>query len=184
MAFSLPNPDIEFVPLDVLTAEELNQVVANINALSEQFPLRAENIASNAITNAKILDGTINANKLNWSSNAAPTAYSTTSTRISTTFVTTGELNVSAFPAGAKFVVLAEAGFNGDSSAPSVTSKLSYNGTDSPAYGVLSAWGKSNFVFYAFTKATPNYVYLYSQNDQASANVTLANSFMTAFRVA
>ena len=34
---SLPYPSMTFVPLDVLTAEEMNQIVANIESLSNRF---------------------------------------------------------------------------------------------------------------------------------------------------
>lgn len=38
MAAALPYPSIVFVPLDVLTAEELNQMVQNTTALANLFP--------------------------------------------------------------------------------------------------------------------------------------------------
>lgn len=44
MAASLPNPNMVFVPLDILTAEELNQMVANTNFLANLFPVASSNI--------------------------------------------------------------------------------------------------------------------------------------------
>ena len=44
MAVTLPYPSIVFVPLDVLTAEELNQMCQNTDYLAGLFPLAAANI--------------------------------------------------------------------------------------------------------------------------------------------
>lgn len=44
MSVTLPYPSIVFVPLDVLTAEELNQLNANTQYIANQFPLSAANI--------------------------------------------------------------------------------------------------------------------------------------------
>lgn len=54
MAVTLPNPSIVFVPLDVLTAEELNQMVQNTDFLANLFPLKTANIADGAVTAAKL----------------------------------------------------------------------------------------------------------------------------------
>ena len=54
MALTLPYPDMVFVPLDILTAEEQNQLVGNIEFLANQFPLAASNIANGAVTADKI----------------------------------------------------------------------------------------------------------------------------------
>lgn len=54
MALSLPFPNMSFVPLDVLTAEELNHVVANYTAIAAAFPVAASNIADNSISNSKL----------------------------------------------------------------------------------------------------------------------------------
>lgn len=66
MSLSLPY-DLDFVPLDILTAEELNQLQANIQYVANQFPISAENIASSAITTAKIADGAVTSGKVTWS---------------------------------------------------------------------------------------------------------------------
>lgn len=54
MALTLPYPSLSFVPLDVLTAEEMNEIVANYTYIANQFPIGAANIASNAVTYGKI----------------------------------------------------------------------------------------------------------------------------------
>lgn len=66
MALSLPN-NLSFAPLDVLTADELNQILQNIDFIAEQFPLVATNIGDGAITGAKIADGAITSAKIDYS---------------------------------------------------------------------------------------------------------------------
>lgn len=54
MAFAtLPYPSMDFVPLDVLTADELDQIVANINAVNNGSAGTAQ-IADGAITTQKL----------------------------------------------------------------------------------------------------------------------------------
>lgn len=38
MALTLPYPNLSFVPLDILTAEEMNEIVANYSYIANQFP--------------------------------------------------------------------------------------------------------------------------------------------------
>lgn len=64
MAFAvLPYPSMDFVPLDVLTADELDQIVANINAVNNGSADTSQ-IANNAISTAKIADGAITTTKV------------------------------------------------------------------------------------------------------------------------
>lgn len=44
MSLALPYPSMVFVPLDVLTADEMNQIVANYEFISDQFPIESDNI--------------------------------------------------------------------------------------------------------------------------------------------
>lgn len=66
MALTLPYPNMDFVPLDILTASELDQMVANIEyiASGSVFPIGTNNIADNAVTNAKIADGAMTTPKI------------------------------------------------------------------------------------------------------------------------
>lgn len=41
MALTLPYPGLDFVPLDILTAEEMNEIVANYTYIANQFPIGA-----------------------------------------------------------------------------------------------------------------------------------------------
>lgn len=68
MALTLPYPSMDFVPLDILTASELDQMVANIEyiASGSVFPLSATNIASNAITTPKIADNAVTSSKIDF----------------------------------------------------------------------------------------------------------------------
>lgn len=54
MALTLPYPNLSFVPLDVLTAEEMNQIVANYTAIANAFPLATTNIADGSVTSDKV----------------------------------------------------------------------------------------------------------------------------------
>lgn len=68
MALTLPYPDMVFVPLDILTAAEQNQLVDNIEYIANQFPITAANIANATITNTQIASGTIQGSNVDWSS--------------------------------------------------------------------------------------------------------------------
>lgn len=61
----LPYPSMDFVPLDVLTADELDQIVANIDAVNNAT-VDTGNIANGAITGAKIASATITGDKIDW----------------------------------------------------------------------------------------------------------------------
>lgn len=53
MALTLPYPSMSFVPLDILTAEEMNHIVSNYTYIANQFPIATNNIANGAITPSK-----------------------------------------------------------------------------------------------------------------------------------
>lgn len=59
MAYTLPYPNIVFVPLDVLTAEELNQIVANTEGLASQITSASRTINVIDFGNRKIMWGSI-----------------------------------------------------------------------------------------------------------------------------
>ena len=54
MALTLPYPSMNFVPLDILTAAEQNQLVANIEYIANQFPITNANIGSQAVKSSNI----------------------------------------------------------------------------------------------------------------------------------
>lgn len=57
MALTLPYPSMNFVPLDVLTAAEQNQLVANIEYIANQFPITSQNIDwTTSITSLQLTD--------------------------------------------------------------------------------------------------------------------------------
>ena len=68
MALTLPYPDMVFVPLDILTAEEQNQLVGNIEFLANQFPLAASNIANGAIGSAQLAAGAVKSQNVDYAS--------------------------------------------------------------------------------------------------------------------
>lgn len=66
MAINLPYPDMDFVPLDILTANELDQMVANIEYLANVFPIGSDEIANNAIISTKINDKAVTSDKIDF----------------------------------------------------------------------------------------------------------------------
>ncbi len=66
----LPYPSMDFVPLDILTADELDQIVANIDAINNAT-VGSGNIAGNAITTAKVADSAITKAKIDFSTMGA-----------------------------------------------------------------------------------------------------------------
>lgn len=64
---TLPYPNMDFVPLDVLTADELDQIVANIDAINNAT-IGTSSISNLAITGAKIADGAVDATKMDLAS--------------------------------------------------------------------------------------------------------------------
>lgn len=65
MALNIPYPDMDFVPLDILTALELDQMVANIEYIAnDAFPVTNANIADSAVTAGKINTGAVTKAKL------------------------------------------------------------------------------------------------------------------------
>lgn len=64
MALTLPYPDMDFVPLDILTAAEMNELVANIEFLANQLPVATTNITDAAVTTAKIADNAVTSGKI------------------------------------------------------------------------------------------------------------------------
>lgn len=63
---TLPYPSMDFVPLDILTATELDQLVANIEAINNTT-LATSAIADGAITTAKIADDGVTVAKIDYS---------------------------------------------------------------------------------------------------------------------
>lgn len=62
---TLPYPSMDFVPLDILTAEEMNQLVANIEAINNAT-IGTNQIADSSITTAKIANASVTSSKIDW----------------------------------------------------------------------------------------------------------------------
>ena len=71
---TLPYPNMDFVPLDVLTADELDQIVANIDAINNA-----------SITTDSIADGAVTSDKIDWTTIAPYWKTVATSTSSSVT---------------------------------------------------------------------------------------------------
>lgn len=71
---TLPYPSMDFTPLDILTADELDQIVANYEAINNAT-IQTASIANNAVTDGKI----------DWS--GTPLSYSTTEKNTGATWI-------------------------------------------------------------------------------------------------
>lgn len=72
MSLALPYPSMVFVPLDVLTADEMNHIVSNYEYIASQFPITSDNIDSTTLlripTQYVILCNSTNGIKISFSS--------------------------------------------------------------------------------------------------------------------
>lgn len=60
---TLPYPNMDFVPLDILTASELDEIVANVEAINASS-IDTTALSNLAVTTAKIADGAVTASKV------------------------------------------------------------------------------------------------------------------------
>lgn len=146
MAITLPYPSLVFVPLDKLTAEEMNQIVANYTAIANAFPLGSNQIADGSVTTAKldglsvtggkIANGAIGSSQINWSDLAPKIGYyePKESESVSTSWKTLLSLNVSSYPVGTKFIAMASLSGTTDSYDGDLSLKTSYGSEDSTVY--------------------------------------------------
>lgn len=202
MALSLPY-NLVFVPLDVLTAEELNNLMADINYIGNQFPITSSNIGSgavgstqlassavtsakigsSAVTSAKLASGSVTADAVSYSSVLQPAmATGSPSTSLTTSFANIGQVGLN-FPSGAIVFAIASLNCTGSSTETAVSVRLSHGTTYSKVFSQTNAWGKHVTLCWAFTKtAGYTYLYLQAQKDNSSAVTTTAYELM-CFRV-
>lgn len=62
---TLPYPSLDFVPLDILTAEEMNQIVANYTAINNAT-IGTNQLANNSITTSKLADKAVTSAKVDF----------------------------------------------------------------------------------------------------------------------
>lgn len=186
MALTLPNPSINFVPLDVLTAEELNEIVANIDALAQQFPLTSANIGTGAITNTKLVSGSVTSDKVDYSSvlGFKKVFNNLGGTEVGAAKQTALSLNISGYPTGAEFLVIGLLQCNVPSSDDqNITVSIDYNGDTAPAV-VTSSWLTPLPVCGSFTKAANvNIVSLSVEKERTSPAVNLSWGMLYTLRV-
>lgn len=94
MAITLPYPSLVFVPLDKLTAEEMNQIVANYTALAGAFPIPSDQIADLSITSGKIAANAVTSGKI--------ASGAVGSTQLASSSVGDNKINWGNFPSGIK----------------------------------------------------------------------------------
>ena len=62
---TLPYPSLDFVPLDILTAEEMNQIVANYTAINNAT-IGTSQLANSSITTSKLANKAVTSDKVDW----------------------------------------------------------------------------------------------------------------------
>ena len=154
----LPYPSMDFTPLDVLTADELDQLVANINAVNNGTVPTAS-IADGAITTPKIANKAITEAKIDRTSLVAPiiNQISIANATCPASWTDKLSLDVSNIPTGAKFVVLGSIWWRASSASPAIALKAEYDGTGgyvTYSHQAASETLVSSVIFYAFTKAS------------------------------
>ena len=174
MALTLPYPDMVFVPLDILTAEEQNQLVGNIEFLANQFPLSASNIA----------DGAVTADKIDYATSGYVYKDETISKVVSTTSTQLLTIDVSQFPAGAVLEAIGGAELTGGNVAPYTRIWTTYGGASSLAAGAVTTWGRAYFSVGTFTKASgSDSVILYARVDRDDVTGNAVRAYLSAKRV-
>lgn len=182
MALSLPN-NISFVPLDVLTAEELNQVIQNIDFIAEQFPIAASSIGSGAIGTNQLANGAVTSDKISYSSVfKAIYGGSSVSQALTTSYSDVASSTVSSMPIGASFFAIAKVGFTGSDTVTSVSTRLRYGSNYGSVGASTTAWGRNLDTWGLFTKTSTNSVYIQAMKDNSSS-VNVTNYEFLAFRV-
>lgn len=131
---TLPYPSMDFVPLDILTATELDQLVANIEAINTAT-IQTASIANQAITGAKIADTTITSGKL-----AGGAVLMTRTELYSNPSGTNGNFTVSDAPTNYDYLEVTYADTN---STPNSAIKLVPSDASSFALDIAHAGGSS-----------------------------------------
>lgn len=81
---TLPYPSLDFVPLDILTAEEMNQIVANYTAINNST-IGTNQLANNSITTPKLANKAVTSDKVDWTTLTTFTQGDTSSKTLTTT---------------------------------------------------------------------------------------------------
>ena len=184
MALTLPYPDMVFVPLDILTAEEQNQLVGNIEFLANQFPLAASNIANGAIGSDQLAAGAVKSQNVDFATSGYVYKDETISKAVSTTSTQLLTIDVSQFPAGAVLEVIGGAELTGGDIAPDTRIWTAYGGASSLAAGAVTTWGRAYFSVGTFTKASgSDSVILYASIDRQAAAGNAVRAYLSAKRV-
>lgn len=166
MAFAtLPYPSMDFVPLDILTADELDQIVANINAVNNGS-VSASQLANNAVTTAKIADsavttaklasGAVTQAKVDWSSfDPIPSKLlDPTNTSVTTTPTNVTSVDISNIPTGKEFILMAQGYFRSATNNAEIAIRLMYNNTASNNYWFKQAGTQANTAILGIHKFT------------------------------
>lgn len=184
MALTLPYPDMVFVPLDILTAEDQNQLVGNIEFLANQFPLAASNIANGAIGSDQLAAGAVKSQNVDFTTFGYVYKQETISKTVGTTAVQLLTIDVSQFPAGAVFEAIGGVTLTGSDVAPYTTVWVKYGGSNSLSAGAVTTWGRGYFSIGTFVKTSGvDSAAVYSRVDRADAAGNAVAAYLSVKRV-
>ena len=139
MSLNIPYPSLVFVPLDVLTAEELNNLMSNITYIANEFPLSAANLAANSVTKAKIAPSAVGSSNIDWPTMYVKTAQDTSQISISPSAKVLVSVSIADLPVGAKVLVLGQSRGTGDATSSDFTLRIN-DGLENTVSGI---WWKS-----------------------------------------
>lgn len=121
---TLPYPNMDFVPLDVLTADELDQIVANIDAINNA-----------SIPTDSIADGAVTSGKIDYATLANYVSHLTNNVTLSASYKVLNTLTIA--EAGSYFVA-GYAGFYRTASTESSDFQMQITGGDWTPYAIVT----------------------------------------------
>lgn len=172
MALTLPYPSLVFVPLDKLTAEEMNQIVANYESIANQFPISSAQIGTGAIGTNQIANNAVTTAKLAWSGFGASNSTADGSVKVPIAQSEKKILyaNINQFPAGSRFCVIASVTFEGTGDIAGAFINLRHGTQRSHDNNICTTWGRTVTNSWIFTKeSSSSTVDLYSWKDNTTS---------------
>lgn len=154
MAITLPYPDLVFVPLDKLTAEEMNEIVANYTYIANNAIEFVDNYSTTAVT-----VNTSESDKVMQS------------------------LDISSISTGSKFLAICQVRSSSQAGSPYYYYRLSYSGQTSPSKFIETGDDTLGTIMMSFTKAAGNDSIGLICTAAGSNNTTFSNIYMAALKV-
>lgn len=152
---TLPYPSLDFVPLDILTAEEMNQIVANYTAINNST-IGTSQLADSSITTPKLANKAVTSAKVDWTTLPYKYVYYHGTQNIGTTALTQlTNMSFTIETAGAYFIALV-GNYQVNGTAGSYPRFGIYIGDDRKFYSAVSTMAglQNNFVTFGIINVT------------------------------